>query len=195
MNNALIIFVRNPELGKVKTRLATTIGNEKTLVVYNYLLQHTHDVAESIYADKYIFYTDQVNENDLWNSYHKLVQSDGDLGNKMKQAFQFVFKLGYTSVCIIGSDCLDLNTRIINQAFSTLKNNDVVLGPALDGGYYLLGMNNVETPLFVNKEWSTDSVIKKTIADCEQNNLSFALLETLSDIDTEEDLKNYPQFK
>jgi uncharacterized protein len=195
MNNALIIFVRNPELGKVKTRLAASIGDTKTLDIYTYLLQHTYEVADSIYADKFIFYTDAINENDLWNDYYKLVQSNGDLGERMEKAFQFVFNLGYTSACIIGSDCLDLNKEILNQAFSNLKNNDVVIGPAADGGYYLLGMNTVENPLFENKKWSTNSVFESTINDCKNKNLTYHLLETLTDIDTEDDLKKYSQLQ
>jgi uncharacterized protein len=192
MNNALIIFVRNPELGKVKTRLAANIGNEKTLEIYKYLLQHTQTIADAIYADKFIFYTDTINENDLWNDYYKLIQSNGDLGERMEKAFQFVFNLGYTAACIIGSDCLDLNKEILNNAFAILKEKDAVLGPAIDGGYYLLGMKKVEKNLFANKNWSTNTVCKDTIADLENEQKIFTILQELSDIDTIEDANKYP---
>jgi rSAM/selenodomain-associated transferase 1 len=193
MNNALIIFVRNPELGKVKTRLASSIGNEKTLEIYKYLLQHTQKVADSIYADKFIFYVDSIAENDIWNDYHKLVQSNGDLGQRMQNAFQFVFSLGYAAACIIGSDCLDLNKEILNNTFAALKEKDAVLGPATDGGYYLLGLQNTIPSIFANKNWSTNTVCKDTIANLETEQKTFTLLQVLSDIDTIEDANKYPK--
>ena len=189
MQNAIIIFIRNPELGKVKTRLAATIGNEKTLEIYKQLLQHTYEVVDEIYADKFVFYTDAVNENDIWNDYYKLVQADGALGQRMQHAFEFVFKLGYNNVCIIGSDCYDLNIDILRQAFTALKTNDVAIGPANDGGYYLLGLKEMKPALFLNKNWSTETVFTDTVLDCQNDKISYTTLPVLIDIDELSDLK------
>ena len=140
--NALLIFTRNPQLGKVKTRLAKTIGDEKALEVYNDLLHHTMTETQNLKCDKFVFYDENVELNDVWsiNFYEKKLQFGADLGAKMQNAFQHIFDLGYKNCVIIGSDLFDLRTSHINEAFNKLEANDVVLGPAEDGGYYLLGM-------------------------------------------------------
>jgi uncharacterized protein len=189
MQNAIIIFVRNPELGKVKTRLAATIGNEKTLAIYKALLQHTRSIVDDVHAHKFVFYTDVTNPDDIWNDCFKLIQSNGDLGKKIQDAFQLVFNLGYNNVCIIGSDCYDLSTAIIRDAFTALQTKEVVLGPANDGGYYLLGTRQVHVALFEDKQWSTATVLADTEKDCKDLDLSYHLLPTLMDIDDIEDLK------
>ncbi len=187
--NAIITFVRKPELGKVKTRLAATIGNEKALKVYELLLQHTHKVVDQIAADKFIFYTDIV-EDDIWNGYFKLKQANGDLGIKMMHAFETVFKLGYGNVAIIGSDCLELAAEHIQNAFTVLETNDAVIGPCFDGGYYLLGLKTIIPLIFENKLWSTSLVYQQTIDDLV--NYNYQNLATLNDIDDEQDLKKHP---
>ena len=140
--NALIIFVRNPKLGKVKTRLAKTIGNEKALEVYNDLLFHTMTETQNLDCDKYVFYDENIETKDLWSEkiYEKQMQFGKDLGAKMQNAFQTLFDLGYQNCIIIGSDLFDLETNHIYEAFNKLKRNEAVIGPAEDGGYYLLGL-------------------------------------------------------
>lgn len=186
----LLLFVRNPELGKVKTRLAATVGNEKALEIYLKLLQHTRQVTESLPVHKLVYYTDEVTKNDLWpdDTYEKRVQPTGDLGQKMQAAFAAGFADGYTSVVIIGSDCLQLTQEIVAEAYRQLEQQEVVIGPALDGGYYLLGMNCLHPQLFQNKRWSTAHVFPGTVQDLEQLQLSYALLPMLSDVDHAEDL-------
>ena len=105
----------------------------------------------------------------------------------MKNAFKELFDMGYEKVAIIGSDCFELTAAIIREAFALLKNKDAVIGPAKDGGYYLLGMKKMIEPVFENKQWSTDSVFRETINDLTENNFSFACLPVLTDVDTEED--------
>lgn len=95
--------------------------------------------------------------------------------------------MGYEKVAIIGSDCFELTKAIIEEAFALLKNKDVVIGPAKDGGYYLLGMKKLIEPVFENKQWSTESVFNETINDLTENSFSFASLPVLTDVDTEED--------
>ncbi len=189
MKNALIIFVRNPELGKVKTRLAETIGNEKALCIYEELLQHTFEITLAVETSKYIFYVDKIQEEDLWNAhgFFKILQEDGNLGYKMETAFAFLFSEGYESVVIIGSDCFELTTEIIDQAFYVLQKKDIVIGPANDGGYYLLGMKKMFPFIFRNKDWSTELVFDQTIRELKHENIPYELLAMLTDVDTEED--------
>lgn len=191
--NAILLFIKNPELGKVKTRLAKTIGNERALEIYKKLLTHTQSIASPIDADKFGFYSDTINNDDQWSAadYYKKLQFNGDLGQRMAAAFQEVFSLGYQSVCIIGSDCFELTSAIICDAFSKLENHDVVIGPAYDGGYYLLGMILFHETLFQNKSWSTDTVFPDTINDFEKLAVTEYHLEKLSDIDEEKNLPKH----
>jgi|3_EtaG_2_1085321.scaffolds.fasta_scaffold48380_3 hypothetical protein len=192
----LIIFVKNPELGKCKTRLAATIGDEKALNFYKNMLKRTKEVAKKVNADKAIYYSSFIDKNDLWSNeppfYKSLQNQNPDLGIKMKSAFEEAFQDGYDSVCIIGSDCYALDEKVIEKAFKSLENKDAVLGPSNDGGYYLLGMKQLHNQLFVNKEWSTESVASDTINDFRNLKLSFDLLDELTDIDNEEDLRSIP---
>lgn len=187
--NALLIFTRNPELGKVKTRLAKTIGNEKALTVYKDLLLHTRNETQAIDCDKFVFYDSEIVEDDIWSgtSYQKKLQSNGDLGQRMHDAFKTLFEMGYQNCIIVGSDLFDLKAIIIENAFKELLNYEVVIGPAEDGGYYLLGLKKDDHAIFQNKDWGTASVFKATMRDLE--NKKVGLLDTLNDIDTFEDLE------
>jgi rSAM/selenodomain-associated transferase 1 len=189
----LIIFYRNPVQGKVKTRLASAIGDKKALEIYLYLAHHTRLVTERLPFDKIIFYSEQIEANDLWEKvlYQKAVQEGSDLGQKMKNAFEEGFKRGYKSICIIGTDCIELTTAIIQNAFHTLIAQDAVIGTAKDGGYYLLGMKKFHPELFENKHWSTSSVAADTLENFKKLGLSYATLPTLRDIDTEDDLPDH----
>lgn len=203
-DNILMIFVKNPELGKVKTRLASTIGEEKALEVYKTLLAHTCTIVNFIDPaclpagqagpagrfDKAVFYSDIITHNDLWNDekFQKYLQEGEDLGEKMLNAFALSFSRGYDKVVVIGSDCPQLTTEIIEKSFEALNFNEVVIGPAKDGGYYLLGMNKLYKELFQNKTWSSENVLLDTLIDLKKTNIPYTLLETLSDVDREEDL-------
>ena len=191
---ALIVFVRNPVLGTVKTRIAKSIGDEAELRLYKKLLLHTHEILQNIACDKYIFYADEITMEDSWpnNIYKKEVQINAELGAKMEAAFKKVFDGGHKHVLIIGSDCYELTAAIINDAFVALKTNDVVFGPAKDGGYYLLGQNKLNADLFSIGEWSTSLVLAQTIEACERSGLSYKKLELLSDVDEASDINfNY----
>ncbi|MEQ8417228.1 MAG: TIGR04282 family arsenosugar biosynthesis glycosyltransferase [Imperialibacter sp.] len=187
---ALIIFVKNAELGKVKTRLAKDIGDEKALDVYLELLQHTKDITADLSQDKYVFYSSFIPEDDIFsNSGYILKQQNGDdLGERMSNAFEEVLGLGYERAAIIGSDCLELETLYIEKAFECLAFRDFIIGPARDGGYYLLGMKTFDSGIFKGIEWSTSSVYKKTTDYIESQNKDFHKLPPLSDVDTIDDL-------
>ncbi len=190
MKSALIIFVRNPVPGKVKTRLAATVGQQRALEIYNLLLIHTHSVSKESGADKFIFYEDFINHSDLWENeiYKKFLQRGYNLGERMKNAFEDLFNNGYDKIIIIGSDCFDLTSDILNEGFEALAKNETVIGPAKDGGYYLLGMKHFIPALFENKKWSSASVYTDTIHQIKELNKSFYQLKVLSDVDEEIDI-------
>ena len=189
----LIIFAKNPELGKVKTRLAATLGNEVALAVYFQLLNKTRQETESLTVDKVVYYSNYVEHGDLWddNIYAKAAQQGDDLGQRMQNAFTQAFANGYERVCIIGSDLMEISAEVIEQAFEKLKKRDVVVGPSEDGGYYLLGMSKMIPALFENKAWSTDEVFIATRDDVRRLGLQMAELPVLNDIDTEKDLGDW----
>lgn len=186
----LLIFYRNPELGKVKTRLAKTIGDEKALAIYFKLAEHTKNITANLKCIKTVYYSSIVEAQDIWPKgiFQKQAQAGSDLGEKMHHAFAEGFAAGYQSICIIGTDCLELTTEIIEKAFRELETHDTVIGPATDGGYYLLGMKKLYPAFFQNKNWSTDSVCSNTISDFKNLNLNHFSLETLTDVDEEKDL-------
>ena len=187
---ALIIFVRNPVLGNVKTRLAKDLGDEKTLAVYRLLLQHTLDITLPLPCEKFVYYADEPEAQDIWNrpGYIKKQQSGNDLGERMLLTFSELFEQGYKRVLIIGSDCYQLSTNMLERAITILDTHSAVLGPANDGGYYLLGMNTLLPDLFINKPWSSDAVAALSIADFNNHGLTYSLLDELSDVDTINDL-------
>lgn len=190
-DRALIVFIKNPELGKVKTRLANDIGAEKALVIYLHLLNITRNEVLKADADRHLYYNDHIDLTDDWSNEHftkHLQKNSPDLGDRMYSAFYDVFKKGYKKVLIIGSDCPDISAEIIDQAFKELNNNDVVIGPAKDGGYYLLGMNELEKEYFEGKEWSTSSVREDTIGSVKALGKAYSLLKELRDVDHAEDL-------
>ncbi|MFC4634761.1 TIGR04282 family arsenosugar biosynthesis glycosyltransferase [Dokdonia ponticola] len=193
-DNLLLIFTRNPELGKVKTRLAQGIGEANALTIYKILLQHTHDVVVKVSGKKRIGYSVKVRENDIWESslFEKFQQEGEDLGQRMEHAFSEAFSDGYKKVVIIGSDLYDLQPQHLEQAFEALSTNDIVIGPAKDGGYYLLGMRLLIPEVFKNKSWGSDTVLEKTLEDVRPYSLQ--VLEELNDIDFAEDLEPYPEF-
>lgn len=187
---AIILMVKNPKLGTAKTRLAATIGDEAALKWYLYLLNHTREITGQLDATRYLYYSTFVDKEDEWSNeeYQKRVQSDGGLGDKMYNAFSEVFAAGHRRVIIIGSDCLDLRVHHLKDALEALRSNDFVIGPAEDGGYYLLGMRKLERQVFEDKVWSTEEVLPATLADFAALGKSHHELPTLSDVDREEDL-------
>jgi rSAM/selenodomain-associated transferase 1 len=200
MNNKqlLMVFTKNPELGKCKTRLASTIGDEAALNVYEQLLDYTVNFARKVNAEKYVYYSKGIQNNDRWEEsvFHKRNQAEGNLGVKMATAFNENFDKGFEKIIIIGSDCAEIDESDIENAFQALDESEVVIGPAIDGGYYLLGMRTFIPSLFQDKSWSTPDLINQTISTLKRQEISFSLLKEKSDIDYEEDLEreNYVTF-
>ena len=187
--NTLIIFVKNEEAGKVKTRLAKSVGDDKALEVYRKLLAYTANITSPLKAKKEVWYSRFIPENDLWSdgNFNKKVQMGEDLGQRMSNAFQLSFEDGAQKAVIIGSDCGELTSAIMEQAFEALDDAEFVVGPAEDGGYYLLGMKNFHPEIFGDIEWSTGSVLEKTLAKMKQSGNPVHQLEKLNDVDTIED--------
>lgn len=190
MEECLIIFVKNTEKGKVKTRLAKTIGDDAALLVYKALLKHTRQTVLAVKAKRFLFYSQYVDVFDDWQNqdFLKLLQKGNSLGERIIHAFQDVFeKKPGSKVIIIGSDCPQLSPEILKEAYKRLDDHSFVIGPAADGGYYLLGMRKFEPSLFKDIAWSTDSVLKSTQEKIKALSASHFLLPVLSDIDREED--------
>jgi uncharacterized protein len=189
----LIVFTKNPKLGKVKTRLAATIGDEKALRVYQFLLDHTFQITRHLDLDKAVYYSDFIPTNDVWKKYDfkQFLQTGADLGEKMSNAFRSSFIRGYEKVVLIGSDCYELDENYLRVAFNHLEKNQVVIGPAEDGGYYLIGMDAHHPSLFENKKWSTASVFNETFQNIADLNLTSHYLQELSDIDDLNDLMKH----
>jgi len=193
-NNLLLIFTRNPELGKGKRRLAATIGDQAAFDIYKFLLNHTVSITKNLYAEKQVYYSEEIWKDDIWDSqkFRKKLQIGDDLGVRMSNAFQEGFQSEYQKIIIIGSDMLDLSQEDLEKAFKALEKNDFVIGPAEDGGYYLLGMKKFIPELFKNKAWGTETVLKDTLVNLE--NETTALLKTKNDIDYYEDIKDNKAF-
>lgn len=187
----LIVFLRLPEKGKVKTRLAATLGEEAALEIYKQLVSITLDIVTRSQIPTYLFYSGGLpaeSEREARFSYQ--MQLDGDLGSKMLDALSFVLTL-HKKALIIGSDCPDLTPEILHAGCKSLDEKNIVLGPANDGGYYLLGCTEQFPALFADIIWSTPSVLDQTLEKIKDANLSWYLLEKLNDIDTAEDWIRY----
>lgn len=186
----LLIMTKTPIPGKVKTRLAASIGNDLACAVYRYLLKHTATFCQALEVDRRVFYAPTIVDNDAFPShaYSKVLQVDGDLGAKMQAAFVEAFADGMERVVIIGSDCYDLTPDLLTQAFEALQNHDAVFGPALDGGYYLLGLRQMIPSVFENKPWSQPELLEATTQELDQQGYSYQKLVPLSDIDYLKDL-------
>jgi len=180
----LIIFVKNIVLGKVKTRLAKTIGNTGALNVYKALYNITQTETLKLNIDRHVYFSDVVN-NSSWPGDKKFTQNGNGIGERMLNAFKAGFNKGYEQIVLIGSDLPDISEAIITSGFKALKYSDIVFGPAQDGGYYLVGMKNFQPTLFLNKPWSQPNLLKETLTDVN----SYSLLKELNDIDTIEDLR------
>lgn len=189
MKKRIIVFVKNPVEGQVKTRLGSQIGHWAALEVYKALTKLTAKACKNfIHA---VYYNQWVDNDDDFKTKHKYIQRGNNLGDRMRNALLDGFSMGYTQQILIGSDLPDLSSTIIQHAFEQLQKYEVVLGPAHDGGYYLVGMQSPFKEIFNNVDWSTDKVLDQTLEHCKS--LCYALLDTRIDIDTQKDLEQFPK--
>lgn len=198
--NLLIVFVKNIILGKVKTRLAKTIGDVGAFNIYYELFSITEKASQEVDVDRHIYFSDIIIPS-KWENDEKFVQEGTNLGEKMQHAFQQGFYQGYENIILIGSDLPNISKEIIDSGFESLANNDVVFGPAEDGGYYLIGMSKMIPSIFEDKPWSQSALLEVTLSQLKEQKKSVGLIQTLNDIDTFEDLiasgfyKNNPKIQ
>jgi rSAM/selenodomain-associated transferase 1 len=188
----LIIFVKNPVPGKTKTRLAKSLGDQAALWIYGQLIEVLKKNLSGCNLKVYVFYSDMVIEEDVWPfiRMEKNVQIGRDLGERMVNAIDYVLHF-HSKVVLVGSDCPSLDKNLIMKGFNQLDFHDVVIGPSLDGGYYLIGMKQKMDFLFKTMPWSTSVVYDETLQKIKLYQLSVYVLPELQDVDEEEDFQTY----
>ena len=196
---AVIIFLRAPEKGRVKTRLAGRSGNgrgldeDSVLTLYRAFVEDTIEAAGR-HENLFLFFHPPdrrpLLESWLGTSYRYEAQADGDIGNKMAHAFKSIFARGVDRAVLVGTDIPELNPEHLDQAGTILERADAVIGPSLDGGYYLIGMNRsvFSVNFFSGISWSTPHVLDETLSVFRQHGITFELLQPLNDVDTPDDL-------
>jgi uncharacterized protein len=194
---ALLVFVRAPRPGKVKTRLARTLGDERAAEFYRLCTDNTLKEINLLpqEVEKYIFFAESVNNCEMNRliglGFKVAVQEGKSLGERLDNAFRKVFENGARKVVIIASDVPDLSAKIMKEAIDDLDNCDVVIGPCYDGGYYLIGMRELNKKLFMGIAWGTDRVYRQTLDSAKSNGLTILRMPILIDIDTEADLRRW----
>ena len=198
--NRLIVFTRYPEAGTTKTRLIPLLGAEGAANLQRKMTEHTlEQVKEVSTPDKitveirYDGGNEALMKQWLGSGFEYVLQGEGDLGYRMQQAFEDAFKSGAAAAVIIGTDIPDLTGDDIKKAFNALKQKKMVLGPAKDGGYYLIGLQKTAFfqaagDLFAGITWGEHDVLKKTIKIASDLGLSYSLLKEKDDVDRPEDL-------
>ena len=195
-DNALIVFLKYPETKKVKTRLGEDIGEQRAMELYREMASFIADsFSGSLKWKAFFFYTPQERKKEVleWLGDRDALFSpqDGEsLGQRMSHAFGKCFSLGFRNIVIIGTDCVMITEEDVETAFSLLSGGEfeAVLGPATDGGYYLLGLCRKTDALFQDMQWSTSRVFKETEERIRENGLRHAVMRELTDIDEEEDI-------
>ncbi len=193
-NSAILLFIKSPEKGKVKTRLAKVIGEDAALDIYKCLVTDTLETLKAgPFALDICFYppdSGEIVESWLGNEYTYVQQHGRDIGERMKNAFIQIFSDGVAKVLLIGSDIPDMTISSINEAVEALDTRDAVIGPTPDGGYYLIGFNRSTflPDIFQGIAWSTGSVFYQTMQILKKSAVSVHVLTRLMDIDTFDDL-------
>ena len=207
MTDLLLVFLKWPEPGRVKTRLANDIGAEKAAEIYKILVQRVIQQISPIYSQLegvcWVFdpiekeyeikdwITKELNNLGFTDLKRHIFwsQSDGDLGDRLQSAFEKALFLDYDRIIAIGTDCIELDSRTIESALvSLLSERSIVFGPSFDGGYYLVGMrSNLGLSVFRSISWSTSKVLKQSLDQAVSLDLEYTLLEEFNDVDTLKD--------
>ncbi|HEU4561796.1 MAG TPA: TIGR04282 family arsenosugar biosynthesis glycosyltransferase [Longimicrobium sp.] len=195
ISDCILLFVRAPELGRVKTRLAAEIGARAALRVYRRLAEHAVAEARAVGDDVALrIHFTPANAGEAVRTWlggegaAYLPQADADLGGRMRAAFEAAFSEGHRRVVIIGSDLPGLTAELLRDAFAGLDHHPAVIGPAEDGGYYLLGLREMIPELFHGIPWSTGEVFGRTMAKLRSLGITPARLPALGDVDVAADL-------
>lgn len=195
ISDQLLLFTRFPEPGKVKTRLIPALGADGAASLHRALTEHILQIIKdfiNLAKIDFCICSDgaEIHEmHEMFGSDHLCsFQAEGDLGQRMSAAFAASLKQGRRRVVLIGSDCPGISAQILKSAFIYLDRYDLVLGPANDGGYYLIGLSALYPEIFQNLPWGTADVLAITLARAAGLGLKTILLEPLTDIDRPEDL-------
>ena len=191
MSETLIIFSRYPEPGKTKTRMIPALGAEGAAELQRQMSEHTIAQARSFIEDRQtaiaVYFAggnEELMSQWLGEDLRYVPQAEGDLGEKMRSAFEAAFAAGSQRVIVIGIDCPDIDCEILASGFAALGDGDLVLGSAVDGGYYLIGLSHIVPELLQNISWGTERVLEQTLKIARQQNLNFTLLPELADVDS-----------
>lgn len=190
LKNELLIFAKYPEPGKVKTRLARTVGPVEAAVRYRGMIDAVMQKTQTTNGEynRILCFDPPQREDEFrkwFSSLEMRPQCGGDLGKRMIVAFQESLANGAGRAVLIGTDCVEVDRSLLSDAFDRLEKADLVLGPAKDGGYYLIGMKAVHPSLFEGIPWSTEKVLEETLDKAGRSRLKVELLKTLSDLDEE----------
>ena len=193
MQRALIIFARAPRRGTVKTRLAALLGDDEALRIYRDLGSRAVAATAGGEWKQVVAFTPDDAEAEvrswLGGSIRYVKQGTGDLGDRLARCIRNSFADDAERVVVIGTDCPELTSRDIDSGFAALDEVDVVLGPATDGGYYLIGVHGDHPSLFTDMAWSAPNTLDLTVQRAADAGLRVRLLSPRSDIDTVEDLR------
>jgi uncharacterized protein len=197
----LIIFTRYPEPGKTKTRMIPILGREGAANLQGQMSEYTLKTARNLQQNYPVFLevqfvggNRQLMENWLGKDLIYQHQIEGDLGQRMQAAFESAFDRGMQQVVIIGTDCPDLTANFLQEALETLHENDLVFGPATDGGYYLIGLSRFIPELFEGIFWGSSMVLAQTQIIAQKLQLKVHYLPILSDVDRPEDLPIWQKY-
>lgn len=186
------VFAKPPEAHKVKTRLIPDIGAKPATEVYRQCLQHALNVAAASHLG-YCCYLTELSDEPVFKGLEQRLQYGPDLGERMLNAFDEMLG-NHEAAIIIGTDCLDMTAVHLQQAARVLEQSDLVIQPVYDGGYSLIGCRKIDRSIFDGVQWSTEDVLSRTLQNAERLGFQVTLLDTVRDIDTLDDLKQYPQF-
>jgi uncharacterized protein len=191
--NALMIFIKAPRLGEIKTRLQPELSPAASLKIFKAMGKDLVDrFSRSEYFDLFIQYWpgDALWEMQSWlgANLNYIPQRGSDLGEKLKNAFSASFRRSYQKVCIIGSDLPTIAVPDILEAIEKLDSFDVILGPAMDGGYFLVALKEFHPQIFENIDWSTDAVLEQTMLRITEQKLSAYRMAVQRDVDTYDDV-------
>jgi hypothetical protein len=178
--------------GKVKTRLIPDIGAARAARVYRYCLEYTLAVVNQSGLDYQLFIS-EASDDPLFQQEDYRLQKGEDLGARMFHAFQELLSRGSHGALIIGTDCLDITSMHLQEAARSLADHELVLIPALDGGYTLIGCTTIDPSLFDRLRWSSDQVYQQTMTNAQRLNYRTMSLEPIRDIDSLQDLEHYPE--
>jgi rSAM/selenodomain-associated transferase 1 len=187
------LFARPPVPGRVKSRLAADIGDDKAVLVYIHCLKYTLDLVRKSALPHEVWLSEE-SENSIFSGFDCQIQAGENLGDRMFHAINNHLQSSrlHNQIILIGSDCLDLRQSHLIQAFDALRKNDLVFVPAIDGGFALIGCREIDPFLFSRVVWGSYDVLQKTLTNATQLNFSYQLLDSVRDVDRLDDLNHYP---